>query len=225
MDHSLFGKKALFVGDSIALALRDIPDEQGLQGWAKYAAKEFHMDCTNAAIGGAALNSRTRLRRFGNQGVIANQIKKHEGEAFDCVLIHGGLNDAWDGVPLGKITDSFDPADFDPTTYAGGLETAFYQTVKYFGKGVLIGYIINFNSPNHSATSGAEEYYEWGKKVCAKWGIEYLDLFHRPFDTAIYTQDTLHPNAEGYGVLGRYVCDFLPEIHPIPAEIAEKITV
>lgn len=203
-------ERILFVGDSIALAMRDPADERGMRGWAKRVCAVYSMEGVNAALAGAALNSKTRRPRFGEQAVIANQIRAHAGEHFDYVLIHGGLNDAWDDIPFGEITDSFE--GFDPTTMAGALETTFAAAIETFGKEVKLGWIINFNCPEHSATSNAEEYYEWGKKVCDKWGVPYLDLFHLPYDCKRLNDDVLHPHAGGYEYLSPFVVEFIPKM-------------
>ena len=203
------GKRILFVGDSIALALRDPADEKGLRGWAKRVCAAYGMDGVNAALGGAAFNCYSRTPRFGKEAMIANQIKVHAGEHFDYVLLHGGLNDAWDGVPFGEITASFDPSTFDPTTLCGAMETAFAAAVEQFGPEVKLGWIINFNSPEHTATTNADIYYEQGKKVCQKWGIPYLDLFSIPYDIGALNDDLLHPLAAGYDHLAPFIIDFI----------------
>jgi lysophospholipase L1-like esterase len=204
-------KRILFVGDSIALALRDPADEQGLRGWAKRVCAAYSMEGVNAAIGGAALNSKTRTKRFGKEAMIAQQIRVHRGEPFDYVLIHGGLNDAWDDVPLGKIGDSFE--EFDDTTFAGALETTFAAAIEAFGPEVKLGWIINFNCPEHSVTSNAEEYYAWGKKVCEKWGIPDLDLFSLPYDCKALNDDVLHPHSGGYEYLSPFIIEFIPKMN------------
>lgn len=205
-------KRILFVGDSIALALRDPADAQGLRGWAKRVCAAYGMEGVNAATGGAAFNCRTRTPRFGNEAMIANQIKAHAGEHFDFVLLHGGLNDAWDDVPFGELTGSFDPATFDPATFCGAMETAIAAAIDQFGPAVKLGWIINFNSPEHTATTNADAYYEWGKKVCEKWGIPYLDLFCRPYDIEALNDDLLHPLTQGYEYLSPFIIDFIPQM-------------
>ena len=196
------------------MAMRDRPDENGLRGWAKHIAAAYGCECVNVAAPGAALNSKTRTPRFGKTAFIAEQILEHRKEHFDAVLVHGGINDAWDDIPLGEIGDSFDPKTFDTTTFAGALERTFATAVDCFGPQVKLGWIINFNSPKHSVTSNAEEYYEWGKKVCQKWGVPYLDLFHMPYDITVLNQDLIHPNSYGYDYLGAIVVPFVKKMVP-----------
>ncbi len=211
-SEEMKGKRILFIGDSIALAMRDPADEKGLRGWAKRVCAAYGMEGVNAAVSGAAFNSKTRTPRFGSGGMIANQIKAHAGEQFDYVLLHGGLNDAWDDVPLGEITDSFAPATFDPTTLTGAMETAIVAAIGQFGEGVKLGWIINFNCPEHTVTTNADIYYEQGKKVCQKWGIPYLDLFHIPYDCAALNDGPLHPVTAGYEYLAPFIIDFIPQM-------------
>ena len=56
--------------------------------------------------------------------------------------------------------------------------------------------------------------YEWGKKVCEKWGVPYLDLFHLPYDTKILNQDLIHPNTYGYDYLGAIIVPFVRKMKP-----------
>lgn len=205
-------KKILFVGDSIALALRDPADAQGLRGWAKRVCAAYEMEGVNAALGGAAFNCYSRTPRFGKQAMIANQIKAHAGEHFDYVLLHGGINDAWDDVPLGELTESFDPSTFDPRTLSGAMEIAISTAIDQFGKEVKLGWIINFNCPEHTATTEANIYYEWGKRVCEKWGVPYLDLFSIPYDIGALNDDLLHPLTAGYDYLSSFIIDFIPKM-------------
>lgn len=205
-------KRILFVGDSIALALRDPADEQGLRGWAKRVCAAYQMEGVNAAFSGAAFNCYSRTPRFGELAMIANQIKAHAGEQFDYVLLHGGLNDAWDDIPLGELTQSFDPENFDPRTLSGAMELAIAAAIDQFGPEVKLGWIINFNCPEHTATTNADIYYEQGKKVCQKWGIPYLDLFHIPYDCTALNDGPLHPYTVGYDYLEPFINDFIPRM-------------
>ena len=219
--NPLKGKNVLCVGDSICEAARDSASN-GLKGWARRIAQEYGANVTNSGLSGAALNAVTRTTNT-PLGMIANQISQHEGKTFDYILLHGGVNDAWDDVAVGSVSEGFDPEDFDTTTYAGGLEMAIYTAVKNHGNNAAIGYLINFASPHHDRSKDSGNYFIVGKQICEKWGIEYCDLFTVEFDTAVYTADFIHPNEAGYDVLGPHINAFMKEMRPVPQEIWEAV--
>ncbi len=228
-ESVLNGKSALFTGDSICIAAADDDyfNNQTLGGWAGRVAMNYGLErTTNNGVSGAALST-TRDRWYNaststakQQGRIYWQITKEADIQYDYVILHGGVNDAWDAAPVGEMTDSFDLADFDISTYAGGLEATLYYATKYHPE-AAIGYILNFEAPLH--TSGkisvmGETYFELGKQICEKWGIPYLDLHTilnaETFDTAIYTKDYIHPNAAGYNIIGDYVGEWMETLKP-----------
>jgi hypothetical protein len=43
------------------------------------------------------------------------------------------------------------------------------------------------------------------------------------FDTRLYTADYIHPNEEGYDVLGEPICAFMPEMRPVPLSVWEAV--
>ena len=223
VSDPLYERLGLFLGDSICAAGADPADGNGLRGWAQRVAKESSMTCINAGISGAAL-SNCRLGRANatEQHQISNQLNKYKREKVDYILIHGGVNDAWDDVPLGEITDGFDPV-FNTSTYAGGLEMAIYEAVRQHGDRAAIGYLINFESPNHEKSKDSGKYFEVGKKICEKWGILYLDLFAIDFDTTVYTDDGIHPNKAGYDVLGPHITDFMRTMTPCSKEALDAV--
>ena len=219
----LKNKNVLTVGDSICAAAADYADANGLKGWARYIAKEFDAKVTNSGVSGAAFSD-CRIGRGTQYHQISNQIQQHVGsKTFDYILLHGGVNDAWDDVNVGEVSASFDPATFDVTTYAGGMELAIYTAIKNYGDTAAIGYLINFNSPLHEKAKDSGKYFEVGKEICEKWGIKYLDLYTLDFDTSVYTGDTIHPNAAGYEVLAPYINGFMTEMRPVSYDIYSKV--
>ncbi|MBR4868394.1 MAG: SGNH/GDSL hydrolase family protein, partial [Clostridia bacterium] len=116
---------------------------------------------------------------------------------------------------------SFDRKDYDLTTYAGALEELFHFTYSKFPQ-AKVGYIINFATPLATGighVTNMEEYYAEGIKICQKWGVHYLDLYHdktvnqtvmevdkQPF---CYMADAVHPNAAGYERLSPLIGDWM----------------
>lgn len=228
-ESVLNGKSALFVGDSLCAAAADegfFKEYNGAKvpGWAGRVALYYGLgETVNNGVSGAAL-SNTRDRWYNEtggkkQGRIYWQIASEAKNKYDYIVIEGGGNDAWDSVEVGTVSDGFEWEDFDLTTYAGGLEAAIYQAVKYHPE-AAIGYMSIFRMPNctNGRLGDAREYFEMGEKICEKWGIPYLDLYNtltaETFDTTVYTHDTVHAVAAGYNVIAPYVGDWMETLKP-----------
>ena len=162
-DSVLWQQSVLFVGDSITASGNS---------WASKIGDRFNMTWTNAAVSGATISEL-------KDSIIRHQLMANAGKDFGYVIMHGGINDA--AVQVGSVSDSWNVADFDVTTYAGALEAMFYYAYENFGTAKL-GYIINYATPNADTTKWAgtndlSAHFEAAKKVCEKWGISYIDLY------------------------------------------------
>ncbi|MBQ7090492.1 MAG: hypothetical protein IJN82_05175 [Clostridia bacterium] len=222
----LFGKTALYVGDSITKGFSDpliyfygattSPQYVARGTWGGRLAERFDMTYTNLGTSGTAVSTVK-----GADQQILNQLKKAAGKTYDYVIIHGGVNDAWKDAPLGSFDpDSYDPSKFDTSTFAGGLEELFYTAAMQFGDTAAIGYIVNFLSPSHSATADSAAYFALAKQICDKWNVEYLDLTTEEITnkmamtTIAHTYDYIHPNREGYDLLLPYIADWMETLTP-----------
>lgn len=169
-ESVLNGKSILFTGDSITYAGTD---EKGRNGWAGRIGEDNDMEWKNAGVSGASIS----IVRPANR--VLSQLIKNKETSYDYVILHVGVNDAWDSAEVGTVSDSFDLADFDVTTYAGGLEELFHFVCTHY-QGARIGYIVNYATPNSicgGRTRDMSEYFEIGKQICDKWGIPYIDLY------------------------------------------------
>ena len=214
-DSVLYGKKALFSGDSISCGSSDSTIGRA---WAWRIAREYGLIAHNASRSGWSIST---IRT----GRMIDQLYNAPVDDYDYVILHGGVNDAWGDTkvyaPVGVMTDSFDRKDFDVTTYAGALEELFHYTYTQFPK-AKVGYIINFATPLATGighVADMEEYYAVGMDICRKWGVPYLDLYHnetvnetvmevtkQPFR---YMADAVHPNAAGYERLYPIIGDWM----------------
>ncbi len=222
-SNPLAGRNVLTVGDSLCAAAKDIA-VGGMKGWARRIRDRFGANVTNAGLGGAAFSDcRLMKEKYSFWHQIFRQITRFEGE-YDYILLEGGANDAWDSAPIGRISDSFDPASFDLTTYAGGLEMLIYTAIKEHGDTAAIGYMNIFKTPHFFRTLFSGDYFAVGKEICKKWGIAYLDIYHDvEFDTIQYTVDGVHANAAGYDLLEPYICAFMLKIRPVSPDVYNKV--
>lgn len=221
-ESVLFDKSALFAGDSICYGSQDIAE---LSGWAGRIARDYTMTYRNNGVSGASLST----ARENGAGRILWQVKQESSRYYDYVILHGGVNDAWDSYPVGTVSDSKDPADFDLDTYAGALEELFYYATLYHPTS-SIGYIMNFKAPDcpKGAVADMSSYFAVGKQICEKWGIPYLDLYNNDVVTAAMTpylagdSNKVHPNPAGYEYLAPIIAEWMATLTPYDAHEAAE---
>ena len=210
----LKGKSAAFLGDSICMA-STFDKEHQWWGWAGRIHETYGLgNYVNHGCDGASVSNCRATNR------VIFQLERIKGQTFDFVMLHGGVNDAWDSREVGKMSDSFELSDFDVSTYAGGLEELFYNAKKHFPTS-KIGFIINFRSCSSVGRIGdMTEYFTVAKQICDKWGIPYLDLFfdddfnenEMEYKTKNKLDDFIHPNSNGYEVLYPRVAAFMSSL-------------
>ena len=227
IDDVLADKTALFVGDSICYGSQDTAG--GIRGWAQRIAAETGLIATNNGKSGASVSDAREVTNRG--GTVLTKLMEKKAQDYDYVVLHGGVNDAWDSIAVGQMEAEYDPAYFDTSTYAGGLETLFYNAIVTYGDRAAIGYLINFKAPNCTKGRIADmtEYNEVAKKICAKWGVTYFDMYNDPdvtrelaFTTNTHTNDFIHPLPSGYDVLSPYIAEYMRGMTPCNAEMVEK---
>lgn len=218
--HSvLYGRSALFIGDSITQGTRD---SATYKSWAGRVGQKNGMNYINAGRGGTSIST----CRATKQGRIIDQLNTHAGKSFDYVIMHGGVNDAWDKASVGVVTEGFDSAAFDETSFAGGLEQTFARAKELFPDAVH-GFIMNNALPKcpYGYISNMSDYMTVAKEVCQKWGVAYLDLYNNTefcynvlkVDTLEYFGDDYycHPNAAGYDLIAPLVERWMENLpHP-----------
>lgn len=207
-DSVLYRKSALFTGDSIC----DGTQDSGIfyDAWAGRIGEINQMDYVNAGLSGTSVST-CRANRYGR---ILTQLEQNKDKNFDYVIMHGGVNDAWDSVAIGTVAADFELSSFRTDTFAGGLEELFYYAKTYYPDAQL-GFVLNFKIVNSSVSSVNQklgDYFAVAKQICDKWDIPYLDLYSDEDvmrDLAIgsntYLGDYIHPNCAGYDRLYVYI--------------------
>lgn len=217
-EDPLNGKSVLFVGDSICEALCEWsngrwPYGREIVGWAGRVIYGHDMTGKNLGRSGASLST------CRGTNTVVNQLVQEKNNVYDYVIMHGGVNDAWDGAPVGEMTEGFN-GPYDVTTFAGGLEDMFRYAKEMFPNAQL-GFIINFQLPRgtYGKLSDMSEYMDMAILICEKWEIPYLDLYHdEAFNEELkvtantYLHDYIHPNGEGYDVIAPHVDAWLQTV-------------
>lgn len=231
-EDPLFKKNCLFIGDSICAAGADTGTTP--KGWAGRVQDAAGAICFNAGVSGAALSD-CRVHRTGatKNHQIYHQLEDYAKSDFDYILIHGGVNDAWDSREIGSVSRGYDPAGFDLTTYAGGLEMTIYTAIDLYGDTAAIGYLMNFQLPQNKygkVATGMGEYFAVGKQICEKWGISYFDMYNsQEISNALkvhspnYLPDGTHPNTGGYDILGPYITKYMKTMTSVIQSVREEL--
>lgn len=202
-ENPLYGKTALFVGDSISFGENDSVQNSIRLAWAGRIGLANGLTYTNASVSGTALSTLRGAR-------ILSQITGKAGNHYDFVVLHGGVNDAWGNgsegyipAPVGKMTEGFS-GPFDKTTYAGGFEETIAAAKANFPDAKLI-YVMNFRASEcpRGTVSDMSAYFAEGAKICKKWGVTVCDLYSRyNFDDPNYLDDRMiHINQYGYDIV------------------------
>lgn len=187
-DGVLTGKTVIFLGSSVTAGAA-----AENESFADFLQKQNGLIAVKEAVSGTTLADLkassyiSRLKRMNFEG------KAH---AFVCQL---STNDAAKGVPLGELSDSTDPADFDTATVAGAIEYIIAYARERFGCPVVFYTGTRFDSSRYG------EMVALLQRIAAKWHIGVLDLWNDaalnavdPADYALYMKDGVHPKRAGY---------------------------
>lgn len=232
LPDPLKGLAGLFAGDSVNHGLYSRDEmattfKDGKGGWAPRIERDTGLIATNMGQSGFLIAD---YPAGSTDRSICSLLEPNKKKDYDFIVMDGGVNDMSKNIAIGSITDSFDPDDFDTSTYAGGLERTFYDAVCYYGDTAAIGYIFIFKIiARDSHNKDMTPYYSVAKEICKKWGVTYLDLYTHEklnadlkFDTKEHTNDLLHPDASGYELITPYVIEYMRTMTPCPQEVLAK---
>lgn len=168
----LYGKSALFAGDSITNAVKD--PKKPYYGWAGRIGTANNMDWKNAGISSATIS--TALSSSYPENRVVNQLIENKEKAYDYVILHGGMNDSIAMTEIGEMTNSYKLEDFDTTTFSGAMDELLYKAKELYPN-AIIGYIVNYATPNSTwggYSSNNKAYFDRAKEICEKWDIPYI---------------------------------------------------
>ena len=209
----LSGKKISLDGDSITYG-------QGfLGGFAKLIGNKYGMTVQNNAVGGGTLATGTTTSGGQNRHWISDSISALD-EDSDYVLISGGINDFFCGVPIGTLSVNKYNSELDTTTLVGAVEKICSDLISRFPTkkiGFMLTHCANDwyrknNKGQASTTENLTNYHDAIITALRKYSVPYCDIFMEgQFSTEItvlkqYTDnnDGIHPTEDGYKI---YYCD------------------
>ena len=186
--NALYGKIALFDGDSIAAGTEDTV----LCGWSKIVGDKNSMGWHSIAVSGGTITN----------GVYDNGALKHPiclgVETFysqgihdpDYIIFEGGSNDELlgdfrdpDNLPerFGVFNEADFTGPFDNSTFCGALDYLFFNAQSLYPKtkfGFIIAQKMGKSSVGYTAkTHNRRAIFDYIIRSCRKWGIPYIDLW------------------------------------------------
>ncbi len=203
-SNPLFGKKAVFTGDSICYG------EGATGGYARLIGLNNDMKIQNVGVSGGTIVNTSGIF------CISESIASLDSNA-DYVILEGGVNDASLALPLGTITNNY-WRTFDTTTFCGAFEKMLKDTWEKFPtqkKGYVMVHKCTAGFSSDTGTGSNGIYYDAVLKICLKWAIPVLDMQEHCPPMAFwgasdypnlrtiknaYTKngDGWHPNEDGY---------------------------
>lgn len=202
---TLYGKKIVYDGDSIAMGLF------GDGGYAKLISEQVKCEYTNFAQGGGILCATTDESRH---SVVNNLINLPKDADLYC--FEGGINDYWKQIPLGTYDECDYTSYVDPNTVCGAIETIFrYAQSNFDDKPVCFIIVHKVQKTAYNANSKGDtfaDYHDAMVGLCQKYSISYYDAFlnseldgsDKEMNSMYLTgnvdglPDGCHPNKEGY---------------------------
>ena len=228
-ESPLNGLSIGFYGDSICEGMVEMSTEYAaVRAWAGRIAAANGCKVDNYGRSGASISNCRGANTIMTQLVNSKQA----GKQYDIIVLHGGVNDAWDDVEVGEISENYPPiSSYDPSTFAPALEQVLTYTEENFPDATIC-YIINFKFLNASmgiSLMDMDRYVDMTIEICEKWGIEYLDLYHNeelvdalhPYTTGpsgtkhyqnTYLYDFVHPSTKGFDLIYPYINEFLIDL-------------
>ncbi len=208
MIPTLFDNKIfLFSGDSITYGAnwRPTPDDHSTTGWRKLVQEKYPAAKTYGyGVGGTTIAVREN-RTDSIYERISTMYAEHPDA--DYIILQGGINDCWNSVPLGAISDGY--ADtLDVTTFCGAMEKMLKESILNW-KGGKIGFICTYKikGADNSAWN-FKSYIDKAKEICDKWSVPYCDLYNgsglclKLDDIAnAYSDGGTHVNKLGYRII------------------------
>ena len=198
--NKLWGKSIYFDGDSVAYGYGN----NGVS-YADMISKNNNMNMTKLAISGTTIAKRENLTNS-----ILERVLTNSANSYDYVIIEGGLNDMFQNIELGTISEGF-MGIFNDYTFTGALEHLCRALVMNCASAKK-GFILT-NRKVNSYMDAQKIYWDRAKEVLEKWSIPYIDLSTKsgclPLNDTLLNRyffipsggtvgDGTHPNELGY---------------------------
>lgn len=207
LSHSVLqGKTGIFLGSSVTYGYGSLGES-----FADFLEKTDGIIAIKEAVSGTTLVDNGKNSYVARMKTIDKDIK---ADFFICQL---STNDATKNLPLGEVSESFTPTDFDTATVTGAME----YIIAYAGE--------TWNCPVVFYTQAEYDSEVYGEMVDTllelkdKWDITVIDLWHNQEinditdkERKLYLVDHIHPTKAGYRQW------WLPEFQRVLGEVVNN---
>lgn len=182
-------------GGHIAVLGSSVARGEASEGYAvgEYLAARFACSLTKEAVSGTTLTA-------GKDNSYVSRLHNLDPKAnFDLFICQLSTNDATMRKPLGEVSESKNPEDFDTSTVTGAMEYIICYAQETWGCPVVFFTGSRYDSKAYGAMVDQllKLQEKWGIGVLNLWsGDEFNDIPDAQRD--IYMNDDIHPTKAGY---------------------------
>ena len=203
-DSPLRGKTVVFLGSSVTCG-----SASGGVSFADYLAVRHDFHSIKEAVPG------TTLVDTGASSYISrlDRLETDKADLFICQL---STNDATQNIPLGAVSESFEPAAFDTSTVAGAIEYILASARQRWDCPVVF-----YTNPRYDSEAYGDMV-ALLEEIAGKWDIYVIDFWNdAPFndlsaeERSLYMADAIHPTQAGYSLW------WMPEMEEVMLAAAE----
>lgn len=206
LTNNLFGKVAVFLGDSICAGTTVGDDSEYYgYGWAGLIGEDNQMTWANYGMNGGTVTDLADVQQVRWLSTQADTALAAHPSA-DYVIFEGGCNDADQMKDDGLGEISSDYATFDTTTFSGAFESLILKLLTAFPT-AKIGYIIPqkmYALNDHTAAGHVHRrFFDRAIEICEKWGIPCLDLWKtNPLNPMLSTASQFYTDGQHLTLAG-----------------------
>ena len=180
-------KSIIFLGSSVT-------DGDNGYSMCEYVAEQTGYYVTKLAVRG------TTLADISEQSYVKRLIYAvSKIEKCDCFVCQLSTNDASQDLPLGKMTDSFEPESFDVDTIIGAIEFIVSTARQKWNCPILFYTGTQMESEKYAGmvTSLIALRNKWNFGIIDLWNSSKMKNVTKE-EYGIYMKDPVHPSKEGY---------------------------
>lgn len=188
VSHPLAGTKIFYLGSSITRG-----EASNGVAFGEIINKISGNPFTKEAVSG------TTLVDNGSSSYVQRLKNLNFNEKPDFLVVQLSTNDFSQGKPVGTVQNGTASTDFDTSTISGAIQ----HIIAYAKEKCPTVKVVFYTGAVRSGwgyKSAYENYINGDfKKICEKWKIEPLDIFHSEYKNySFYWSDDIHPTIQGY---------------------------
>ena len=188
VSHPLAGTKIFYLGSSITYG-----SASGGIAFGEIINKISGNPFTKEAVSG------TTLVDNGSSSYVQRLKKLNFAEKPDFLVVQLSTNDFSQNKPTGTVQNGTNSSDFDTSTISGASQHIIAYAKEQY-PAVKVVFYTGAVRGDWGYKTAYENYINGDfKKICEKWEIEPLDIFHSEYKNfSFYWSDAIHPTIQGY---------------------------